>query len=681
MNLSFLRYFKMGKAASAAVAVAPAPVSPIDKPASDRFGKTVMPNSSRIVGLEPARNLPVPGTGPSPVSGVPLAHRKISLGGNGSIGVVPKGPSNESVGLPPGERTIALQLVDLVPHIPAGVLRPAQIDPQHRVVLRASELELGMSRGRPTVLLRSIYQQAPEFFVSEVAETDKIEVVLPFGKVLEQFANFQVRDDQVCDHTVPQVETPFLKVTQEDSERFKTSLAPLQSSGRPAVPMEPPAAPPVPARPPKPPEAAAETKPVTAIRFPAPNETGSKVAAAAPAQAPIRLDPPPARPPLSATISPNGTGVSASERVPASSGPPVLTPSSSPSAPPAPARIPLKISPPANDLPPPLAAKGKAAGAEEEIEFSSKGSRIRLPLRNLLRGIPSFQLSGPTDEVPEATMIEFPFSIVEPQLALGRIAVSPAQFHGAIPAEFRNRFKIEDSATPISLPLQEVLQNLPNEALQIRGDQQEIEVLELIETPFSQKATEDATRMKVPTGPVVRPAVSFAEPEPEPAAAPAKKAPVAAVPKVKAVAAAIKAPSAATPEGRTALQKMLETDEALDAKAVVARASSLPGVSACAIVFSDGLSLAGNIPADYEADALCAIAPAIVKRIGEQMLGANLGSLTAVTLFCAKTPVSFFAHGNICLAALHSADEIAAETRTRLGRIAQELARMYAESA
>jgi predicted regulator of Ras-like GTPase activity (Roadblock/LC7/MglB family) len=341
----------------------------------------------------------------------------------------------------------------------------------------------------------------------------------------------------------------------------------------------------------------------------------------------------------------------------------------------------LKISPPANDLPPPLAAKGKAAGAEEEIEFSSKGSRIRLPLRNLLRGIPSFQLSGPTDEVPEATMIEFPFSIVEPQLALGRIAVSPAQFHGAIPAEFRNRFKIEDSATPISLPLQEVLQNLPNEALQIRGDQQEIEVLELIETPFSQKATEDATRMKVPTGPVVRPAVSFAEPEPEPAAAPAKKAPVAAVPKVKAVAAAIKAPSAATPEGRTALQKMLETDEALDAKAVVARASSLPGVSACAIVFSDGLSLAGNIPADYEADALCAIAPAIVKRIGEQMLGANLGSLTAVTLFCAKTPVSFFAHGNICLAALHSAGEIAAETRSRLGGIAQELARMYAESA
>ena len=341
MNLSFLRYFKMGKAASAAVAVAPAPVSPIDKPASDRFGKTVMPNSSRIVGLEPARNLPVPGTGPSPASGVPLAHRKISLGGNGSIGVVPKGPSNESVGLPPGERTIALQLVDLVPHIPAGVLKPAQIDPQHRVVLRASELELGMSRGRPTVLLRSIYQQAPEFFVSEVAETDKIEVVLPFGKVLEQFANFQVRDDQICDHTVPQVETPFLKVTLEDSERFKTSLAPVQSSARPAAPAEPATAATIPAQQPKPPEAVAETKPITPIRLPAPNAADSKTPASAPAKAPFRLDPPPARSPLSAIISPNGTGVSASERVPASSGPPVPTPSPAPAPPPAAARIPL----------------------------------------------------------------------------------------------------------------------------------------------------------------------------------------------------------------------------------------------------------------------------------------------------------------------------------------------------
>ena len=52
-----------------------------------------------------------------------------------------------------------------------------------------------------------------------------------------------------------------------------------------------------------------------------------------------------------------------------------------------------------------------------------------------------------------------------------------------------------------------------------------------------------------------------------------------------------------------------------------------------------------------------------------------------MTLFCAKTPVSFFAHGNICLAALHAAGEIAAEIRARLSGAVRELARMYAQPA
>ncbi len=139
--------------------------------------------------------------------------------------------------------------------------------------------------------------------------------------------------------------------------------------------------------------------------------------------------------------------------------------------------------------------------------------------------------------------------------------------------------------------------------------------------------------------------------------------------------------TAIAPAERTALQAALETDETLDAKAVVAHASRLPGVSACAIVFSDGLSLAGNIPPSYGAEALCALAPSIVKRIDEQMTSTSLGRLDAVTLFCAKAPVSFFARGNICLAALHSAGEIATEIRVRLGRIAQELSRMYSQPA
>jgi predicted regulator of Ras-like GTPase activity (Roadblock/LC7/MglB family) len=130
------------------------------------------------------------------------------------------------------------------------------------------------------------------------------------------------------------------------------------------------------------------------------------------------------------------------------------------------------------------------------------------------------------------------------------------------------------------------------------------------------------------------------------------------------------------------LQAEFETDDVLDAKAVVARISSMPGIKACAIVFSDGLSLAGNLPAEYEVDALCALAPAILKKIGEQMVAAKLGALNGITLFCANAAVTFFAHRNICLAALHSAgEEIGDEVRTRLTRVAEELAGAYLQSA
>jgi hypothetical protein len=694
MNLSFLQYFKKNRTPAGAIALAPQPSPAIEKSASERFGKTVMPNSSRIVGLEPSRNFPVLAPVSSPT---PAGPRKISLGGSGAVAVAPITPG--------GERTIALQLIDLAPHIPGEMLKPAPIDPQLRVILPASEIECGMATGRPTVLLRAIYQQAPDCFTCEVDAANQTEVALPVGKVLEQFGSFQVRDDQICDQAIPQVETPFLKVTLEDSERFGTPVAPLQTSNQPPSAVQPAVADTIATAPPG---VVTEIKPPTPVRKPVPKETNGN-AGGSPAKAPIRLDQPPATLPIKAKISPNGTGVPAIERVPASSGPPVpthLPAPLAPSAPAAPARIPFKVSPPSNDLRPPIlrAARSEA----ESIEFSTSGPRIQLPLRSILRGISPVQLSGSIEEVPEAAVIELPFAIIEPQLSLGRVAISPAQFQAAMPEEYRRLFKAEEAGLPVALSLQEVLQNLPNESLQIRGDQEEVEIGEAFETPFSQKMAEDAARMKMLGGPTAKAATTFAEPEPMPKSVlPAAKevsviaADPIAKPAVKIalygksdVVAGTKpgSPTAATGSeptstsepaaaglaGRTALQVALDTDETLTAKSVIVHANRLPGVIACAIVFSDGLSLAGNIPAEYEAEALCALAPSIVRRISDQMMGTNLGALSGLTLFCAKAPVSFFAHGNICLAAIHSAGELAAEIRDRLGCIAQELARMYA---
>ena len=65
------------------------------------------------------------------------------------------------------------------------------------------------------------------------------------------------------------------------------------------------------------------------------------------------------------------------------------------------------------------------------------------------------------------------------------------------------------------IPLQEVFQNLPANALSIRADQVTEEPGMLYPTPFSQKADEDAQRFGMPVAPVLPPAGEVVPSEPE----------------------------------------------------------------------------------------------------------------------------------------------------------------------
>jgi predicted regulator of Ras-like GTPase activity (Roadblock/LC7/MglB family) len=128
---------------------------------------------------------------------------------------------------------------------------------------------------------------------------------------------------------------------------------------------------------------------------------------------------------------------------------------------------------------------------------------------------------------------------------------------------------------------------------------------------------------------------------------------------------------------RNPLQVALDTDEKLDAKGVVALVDKLDGVKACALMFGDGLSLAGSLPAEYETDGLCAMAPSLMQRIENHMVETKLGALRGMTLSCVKGAVTFFMHENLCLAALHSGGDLTAEVREKLSRIVHELSRKY----
>jgi predicted regulator of Ras-like GTPase activity (Roadblock/LC7/MglB family) len=213
------------------------------------------------------------------------------------------------------------------------------------------------------------------------------------------------------------------------------------------------------------------------------------------------------------------------------------------------------------------------------------------------------------------------------------------------------------------LPLHEVLKNLPAASLRMREDQEEQEAGANFATPFSAKAEEDAKRFNIAGTAIARPVVT---PVPTPVAT-LEEAAAAVTPERK--------PFDSLP--RNPLQVALETDEKLDAKGVVAHVNKLAGVKACALLFQDGLSLAGSLPAEYGTDGLCAMAPSLMQRIEKHMVETKLGAFRSMTLSCVKGAVTFLMHENLCLAALHANGDLTSDVREKLTRVVHELSRKY----
>ncbi|HJT81804.1 MAG TPA: hypothetical protein VJ719_11445, partial [Chthoniobacterales bacterium] len=691
MTIPFLDLFKraaarFGKKEPAPQVVAPrAPI--IEKPAGERLSKTVMPNATRTV--------------------APADPFQVAAGS--AMGRSRETPTPLTPALEPRDRSISLAVADFIDNLPQTALKPRDsFDPNRTVSLKCIEVEKGMATGQPTVLLSSIYESAPDIFKQGVETGDQTQVVLPFQKVLEQIQALQVREDQTEDEAVPQVETPFLQVTIDDSKKFGTSLSPLQTSAIPPVKVEPATARSI---------AKAEPEPVAQEKHPS-NVSGRKPISLTP-----KLDPDPATktapaspaPPTSPEspsaparipfkLPPNGAGAPASERVPASSGPPVPTPPSAPPAPPKPAtpsRIPFKMTPPGPELKPkltlvpgvdpvksePPAASGPPPAPPKPKPAKPSLTSIKLRLNVCFRNLPIFQLKGELPQIADDVLIELPYSVIEPQLASGRVAVESKLFQQAIPENYRDLFAVDAAETPVLLPLQEVLQHLPSEALQMRDDQEHEEAVDHFETPFSRHAQEDQTRFgKAPLGDnaetskpaesgapapadvpkveqpevekITQPAASFeigkAFSQPDSAAAgeaspvPTAESGQTAAPEPQTPAtgetAEVKGSAdvpAATDEVKTEIEQpesstpVAPTLEAKSsAKEFVLKASCLPGVAACSISFTDGLTMAGNFPPGAGADGLCAMAPSVLQKIEKHMLETNLGALTAMTLHC-----------------------------------------------
>jgi predicted regulator of Ras-like GTPase activity (Roadblock/LC7/MglB family) len=621
-----------------------APVTPtrvVKKPAGERLSKTVLPHATRsfsppdpfrsAAGATQARTSPPP---------LELGARKITAS--------PKRPQRSP--LPPAlaralepklERAISLRIADFIDRVPAGYIKPVEIlDASARVSLKASEIEKGMPEQNPTVSLPSLYQQVPEIFLRSVRPDDETRVALPYEKVLEQFKSAHVRGDQLRDPQVPQLDTPILKATIQDSERFGTKIEPLETSPLPSIPVKPATA-----------ESIAAAEPDAMIQ-----ETAKSISSGhpvislySPELKPKSEPPEPSRmgTKIPFELSPNGTGASATERVPASSGPPVPTP-----LPFTPELAKIAFQPsvekpkPLPSLPrltkPPVERSGPKVQTTKLAPVQNE-TPITLSLKAVLKNLPAFQLDGDLTKVSADAQVALPLSLIESQLASGRISIAPEIFQAAVPEQYRGLFQIDDARTPVALPLEEVLKNLPATILKLRDDQEDFSLDTDFETPFSIKAKEDGKRLA------------------------ADKAPAEKI---------------SDKTEKSVVEAKVETapavEKKIDPKEIVAEVSALPGVKACAITFSDGLSLAGELPEEVAAEGLCAMAPGLLARIAQHVSETKLGSLVAVTLYTSGSAVSFFAQGNICLTALHAEGSLPPQTRTKISGLVEELSRTYA---
>src|SRR3954469_23657341 len=177
MTIPFLSYFKKGKG-SPAVKEKAAPVQPVtpplEKPSSERFSKTVMPNATRTLAPQDPFEMAARATTlgvQTPGVATAAGPRTVSFSPSSSAMASQRDlPRAVALALEPQvERVIYIELGDLLGEMPEGFVKPAEsIDPTRRVLLNASDVEKGMATGKPTVLLATVYQQMPEVFIRKI---------------------------------------------------------------------------------------------------------------------------------------------------------------------------------------------------------------------------------------------------------------------------------------------------------------------------------------------------------------------------------------------------------------------------------------------------------------------------------------------------------------------------------
>jgi predicted regulator of Ras-like GTPase activity (Roadblock/LC7/MglB family) len=314
------------------------------------------------------------------------------------------------------------------------------------------------------------------------------------------------------------------------------------------------------------------------------------------------------------------------------------------------ASIENSIPPRESETPSPAAAtatvsRGVETGNEEEI---------RVRLEPVLTDFPP-ELETPSIHSLIGTQAEIalPLALIQPQLAHGRVVVPAEIFCRALPTDLKPYFATIDSAAEIPIPLREIFFQLPAEAIKLREDQETDGPKEMIPTPFSAHAEEDAKRFRE------IPAI---------AAAPANEAPQ---PRVEP-------PRISFESEAKRLQSIFMTDEPLDLTKTIQKLAQLPGLRACILSTTGGLKLAGGLEDPDHEKAVSAFLPELFQHTQSNLEGLRAGVLETITLSYRLHQLSTFVQGELCLTVFHDNRPFKPGVREKIQAVLSELSALSA---
>lgn len=304
-----------------------------------------------------------------------------------------------------------------------------------------------------------------------------------------------------------------------------------------------------------------------------------------------------------------------------------------------------RVKPPTQQVP--LSGTGTPAErADETAAPQPPEPTISLQLRPILEMLP-LNLGQPalSSILDRNEQISLPFKLIQSQLSSGRVQVKAATLLEAMPEDIRAACSEIDASAKVPIPLQEIFRNLPNDAIKLRDDQVIDQPGEIVPTPFTEKAQEDAKRF-------AEIAMSMA---PEPALAP--------------------------PEGGfSGFNSIFVTDEPLDLPAILPKITQLPAIEACLLTTGDGKIILGSLGSERLDRAVQTLIPGLFDQSKAKLSEQGLSPLQTITYSCQEEQLSTFGQDKLFLTVLHGRGPFKPGVREKICRVLAELAKMKGKS-